>query len=653
MSVFLAIVLAAATPISAAVDGYVEKFLQTFPTKATEAGRHDWDDRIEDLSRAKRDAWLAFNKDMQTALEAALAKPAVSFDDRLDAEAVLAQIKRERFEHETLRRPERDPLYWTSFIGNATVFLLVRDDLPLARRVDAAARRAESLPALAAQAQATLSATSPSEVPPELCRLAASQAAAAASFYKDGFPRAAPAGDATLRARLEASGRRASESLSALAVFLEDLGRKASGSSRLGPLYAESFRTGTGIDEPVDAILKRAEAELVAKRGETASYGRSVWRAIFAAEPAPADDREVIRRLFDRVERDRDTDDERYIESWKRNVAGLEALVRRARVITLPGPTTLLIARSPSFFVGQSVGGVYPAGPFAPQGKTLLFVPMPPSGASAVDRSTFFREFNRHFNTMIAAHEILPGHYTQLKYAARHPRKVRALFPDGVYVEGWGTFCERLMLDVGWGGPLDRLAHLKKQLENIARTIVDIRVHTLDASKEDVTRLVKDDAFQGDQLASNMWTRAITTSPQITTYSLGYAQVHGAYEAARREKGRAFRLRKFMDGMMELGPVPVARYRERMAGKASTAGDKPRSDVRPAREATEKSLAPMMRNSRSRQGRSAAIPASRTEGQARRFRRSPREPRERPEPSHLLGHSTRVFKDGLRRQARP
>ncbi|MCH7728848.1 MAG: hypothetical protein IH991_20535, partial [Planctomycetes bacterium] len=44
-------------------------------------------------------------------------------------------------------------------------------------------------------------------------------------------------------------------------------------------------------------------------------------------------------------------------------------------------------------------------------------------------------------------------------YFARHPRKVRALFGDGVYIEGWGTFCERLMLDLGWGGPLDRLAH--------------------------------------------------------------------------------------------------------------------------------------------------------------------------------------------------
>jgi uncharacterized protein (DUF885 family) len=165
---------------------------------------------------------------------------------------------------------------------------------------------------------------------------------------------------------------------------------------------------------------------------------------------------------------------------------------------------------------------------------------------------------------MIAPHEIVPGHYLQLKYAARHPRKVRAMFPDGVYVEGWGTFVERLMLDQGWGRELDRLAHLKKQLENIARTIVDIRVHTTDVSSEAVLAFVRDEALQDEQLAANMWMRAITSSPQLTFYYLGYRQVSDLYRDVRAARGEEFVLREFMDGMMELGPVPVRHYRERM-----------------------------------------------------------------------------------------
>jgi uncharacterized protein (DUF885 family) len=165
---------------------------------------------------------------------------------------------------------------------------------------------------------------------------------------------------------------------------------------------------------------------------------------------------------------------------------------------------------------------------------------------------------------MIVSHELIPGHYTQLRHAAFHPRKVRALFADPVYVEGWGTFCERLLLDLGFGNSRARLAHLKKQLENIARTIVDIRVHTGGMTEEEVRDFVTKDAFQGEQLARNMWMRTLTTAPQITTYFLGYDQVKGLYDDVSRARGSSFVLRKFMDGMMEMGPVPVAEYRRRL-----------------------------------------------------------------------------------------
>src|SRR5215203_5583382 len=182
---------------------------------------------------------------------------------------------------------------------------------------------------------------------------------------------------------------------------------------------------------------------------------------------------------------------------------------------------------------------------------------MPPENASEAQRDAFFRDFNRNFNRMIVAHELIPGHYVQLKFAARHPHKVRAVFPDPIYVEGWGTFCERLLLDAGWGGSLPRLAHLKKQLENIARTIVDIRVHTTEITREEVIRFLKEEALQDDQFASNMWTRTITSSPQITTYYLGYEKLRGLYEASRAAAPDGFQIKEFMDGMMALGPVPL------------------------------------------------------------------------------------------------
>ena len=51
--------------------------------------------------------------------------------------------------------------------------------------------------------------------------------------------------------------------------------------------------------------------------------------------------------------------------------------------------------------------------------------------------------------------------------------------------------------------------------------------------------------------------RTLGTS-QLTYYFQGYDQVWGLYQAERRRLGEAFELKAFLDGMMAIGPVPVA-----------------------------------------------------------------------------------------------
>jgi uncharacterized protein (DUF885 family) len=544
------------------VDGYIEAYFSVFPSRATAAGRHDRDRDLETLGASQRRWWTAHNEAVAEKLGELLAGDDLSEDERLDVELVRRHALRQIHDFKTLRRPERDPLFWTRILGNATVFLLVRDDTPEAEGLAAAAARARKIPRLAREAQTALSATASSRISPELCAIASRQAAASARFYRQGFAGAAAEDNVKQRRRLASAGRKAADALDALAVFLEKLEQRATGSPRLRENYATSFRLATGLEDP-DIVLPRAEAALAAKRTEAAAFARQVWGDYFDERP-PFDDVELLRRMFARVAEDRADRVDSFVEQYRSLIRDSIDFVRRHDVITLPEPLTLFTDRSPSFFVGQSVGGVYPAGPYAPQGKTLFYLPTPSDTATDEQRDAFFRDFNDHFNVMITPHEIVPGHYLQLKYAAQHPRKARALFGDGVYIEGWGTFCERLMLDLGWGDPLDRLAHLKKQMENIARTIVDIRVHTRGMKRESVLAYVRDEALQDEQFASNMWTRSITSAPQLTYYFLGYEQVFGLYEEVRAARGDAFELKAFMDAMMELGPVPVRYYRNRL-----------------------------------------------------------------------------------------
>lgn len=550
-------------PLQQVVTAYIERYFELFPSVATAAGRHDFDERLEDLSPARRAQWVQFNQETVEFLSKLTVGKGQDPEGLLDAAALMSQARREILVYASQRRPERDPLYWTSILENASVYLLVRDDLPLSDRLQRVLRRTHYVPRLVRQAREALAVTAASALAPELCRLGASQARSAAAFHADGL-HAAAKGHVSIEQALRREGAAAAAALRDLATFLDRRAESATGSPRLGHRYVDAFRWGTGIQEPLPAVLARARADLKAKRAEAAAFGRQVWASLMGTEPPPADDAALVRRLFERVAKEADPDTETYVRNWRATIASLESFVRSRRIMTLPDPVTLHVSTSPSYFLSQSVGGVYPAGPYAPEAKTLFFLPVPGDSASPEQAAAFFRDFNRSFNTMIAAHELVPGHYTQLKYAARHPRKVRSLFPDGLYVEGWGTFSERLLLDEGWGGTLPRLAHLKKQMENIARTIVDIRVHTEGMSREEVLGFVKDEALQGDQLAANMWMRSITSPVQLTTYYLGYQQMNALYEETRQALGAAFDLRAFTDGMMTMGPVAVSHYRPKM-----------------------------------------------------------------------------------------
>src|SRR6267154_2186742 len=188
-------------------DAYLSEYLEMFPTRATQTGNHAFDSKLEDFSTEKLARWVEVNQAERDRLTKLISAPDLSFDDRLDAEALLAQVEREVHEQTVLRRPQRDPLYWSEVIANAAVFLLVRDDLPLTERQQRVRARAGLLPAFARQCSAT-------------------------------FARA-----------------KVARAISELADNIEKLSQRATASPRLAREYATTFRLGTGINEPVTDVL--------------------------------------------------------------------------------------------------------------------------------------------------------------------------------------------------------------------------------------------------------------------------------------------------------------------------------------------------------------------------------------------------------------
>ena len=537
------IALLAVAPVDAIAERFLSRYFEQYPTRATEAGLTQFDAKLEDLSAERLRAWKSLLDEME---RSARALHPQSRDDRIDLATLRRAVAWEKFTVVVRDAPRRNPLFWTEIVSNAALYLLLRDDTDRAARVDALRSRAEQVPRLVAQAQAALAATSRELIAPELVKQAGEEAKHLADLFGRGLEEFAP--------ELAPSGAKAARSLRAFADFLSSLDGR--GSARLGKDYAEAVRIYLGTTANPSALLRRFEQDLAAQRREVASYGRSVWPSVNPGAPLPSSDGELLRQLFGRIESDHTTDVESYVALWRQIVPELESLVRQRQVVTLPDPLTVRILAAPPYLRGQAYGGLFPAGPFRAQGDTLLLLPMPAPEADAQRRESFFRAFNRPFSRMIAAHEVMPGHYVQLKIAARGPHKLRALFPDQVFAEGWGTFSERLMLDEGWGSPLERIAHLKKALENCARAIVDVRVHTMGASRAEVDRVVREEAVQDPQLANNLWQRTLVSPPQLVTYHLGSQRFQSLYASERKRAGPRFELSAFTDALMRDAAFP-------------------------------------------------------------------------------------------------
>ena len=121
---------------------------------------------------------------------------------------------------------------------------------------------------------------------------------------------------------------------------------------------------------------------------------------------------------------------------------------------------------SRSLLPAQQYGGVYStAGPFNPGADTLFYLPSIPDDSTPEQKNGFYRSFNNHFNTMIIAHEIYPGHYLQYKVASGYGAGPAYAFLQWCLHRKAGV---RSAKSLCWmpagsdGDRLTRLAHLTK-----------------------------------------------------------------------------------------------------------------------------------------------------------------------------------------------
>jgi uncharacterized protein (DUF885 family) len=543
-------------------DEFLKGFYQAHPVWATYVGEHTFDRSIDDYSAEAVQAEilrLRFFEDRMKSIDTLKLDSMNKIDYKILKNEIDAQLLR----YEELRPFERSPLMYSRLIGGSLNSLITRDYAPLRDRLSAASYRLRALPALVRQAKENL--TNPPEIQ---TKTAIRQNRGNISLIKNDLARVLerlPGWKDTLEHPVTI----AIGTLEGFQTFLEeDLLPRSNGDFRLGKkLFGKKLELTLQSDLSPGEIVKRAEAEVVSVRQRMFELAKPLHEKMFPErqleETGKKLENVVIKEVLDEIARDHPQGDE-LLAVCRQDLKELERFVREKDLVDLTGINPLEVDWTPEFSRGVAVAGLDSPGPLDKDQKSFYRVSPIPDDWSEEQEESYLREYNNYMLKDLSIHEAMPGHYVQLFYANKFPSLIRSIFGNGVFIEGWAVYTERMMVHAGYMDydPRMELTQLKMYLRAVINAILDTKIHAGDMTEEEAIRLMVEEGFQERSEAEGKWVRACLTSTQLSTYFVGLQEVLDLERAYRERVGEDFSQKEFNHKLLSYGSPPVKFLKE-------------------------------------------------------------------------------------------
>ena len=518
-------------------DRIVDALFDADPMAAHDAGDHDRDDRLADLSPGAVAARVAMLRDASHSLSE-VDDEELSAEDQVDHAMLMTAVDARLFALTETRDHEWNPLAHNP--GPLLDALITREFAPADHRLALLVERLAEVPDALATARATLT-----DCPAVHVRTAIGQFAGVADLIRGTVPelvRQAP----KLAVHAATAQQAALDALDEFGGWLRDqpapgrepqLGRRH-WEAKLWytldtPLPAAELmrRAWQHLDEVTDRI-REAAAELTGGRPTDAT----VRHALDQLAGEHPDDSSIVALAVDALD-----ETTKFVDQFE-------------LVSTVDDPC--VVREMPEFARGVAAAYCDAPGPLETTDLPTLYAIAPPPADWPAERAgSFYREYNNHMVRNLTAHEAMPGHFLQLAHARRFTgsSRARALCASGPFIEGWAVYAEQLMAEHGYGGPAVRLQQLKMQLRMTINTILDQAVHCDGMTESEAMALMSDRGYQEEGEAAGKWRRALLTSTQLSTYFVGFTEMSAI--AAARPTGTA--LRTWHDAMLAHGsPSP-------------------------------------------------------------------------------------------------
>ena len=536
----------AATPFGEFERKYFAARFAMYPSEATGAGLHDRDTQLENLAA---DRFAARVAELHAQLGELAAIEPDTFDEKIDARVLAAQINAELLDLVTLQTWQINPMMYAGLPGGAIDGLIKRDFAPLAERLRLVIAREGGIPDVFQAARANLKTP-----PKEFTDLAIRMAKGSVGFFKGSvatWAKSAAGADAALLAEFDRVNSTTIEAVSQFAAWLEtDLKPRSTGAYAIGPAnFLAKMKFEEMVEIPLPDLLVRGEAQLAQDYAAFNATARLIdpTRTPLEVMQALSTDHPTAASLIPDVRKSIDEARQYLIDK---------------QIVTIPSDVRPSIEETPPYARSGSFASMSTPGPFETRATEAFYyvTPVEPDWTKE-HAEEHLRLYNPPVVAMINVHEAYPGHFLQFLYVGKFPTMTRKLVASGTNVEGWAHYCEQMMVDEGFGGgdPKIRLAQLQEALLRDCRYVVGIKLHTAGWTVEQGAKLFEEKGFQEPANAFEESRRG-AYNPTYLYYTLGKLQIQELRDEYRRLKGGG--LRDFHDIFVQQGGLPIALVRQ-------------------------------------------------------------------------------------------
>ncbi len=559
----LANAVALQTPDSeyeAVAEEFIKGYFAARPLLGTAMGLHEYDGKITDYSRLALDAELSRLKRFEDRL------PKFDLDklsqrQSIDLRILQAAIRKEIFQREAMSIYERDPMVYAR-AADVNIYIK-RNFAPLDDRVHSIVAIESQVPNILIAARTNLEAV----LPKPYVELAIQIARGSADFLRKNIVEAvAELKDERIRTEFLEANRKAAAALTDYAAWLErDKLPKATADFALGEDKFRRLLIETElVDLPPDKILEIGLTQLqkeqkafaeAAKRIDSNKSPDEVFRQMQSEHPTP----------------------ESLLGDIGKDLEQIRKFVVTRKLVTIPSDVRARVKETPQYRRATSFASMDTPGAFEKRATEAYYYVTPPENDWAPQqKDEWLTAFNFYTADVVSVHEVYPGHYVQfLRLNASPASKVEKIFGSYAFIEGWAHYCEKLMIDEGYGAVANpseadekraakyRLAQADEAMLRLCRLCVSIRMHTQKMSVEEATRFFRENCYYEEKPARAEAMRG-TFDPGYLNYTLGKLQILKLRDDYKAQEGANFSAQKFHNELLNHGMPPIRLLRELM-----------------------------------------------------------------------------------------